>query len=73
MADEACPAGGGHEKRPADLLCRRCWYVLPDSLKQAYLDARRAVKASKSRSAIDALRDAKRSILDSIAPKGNPS
>jgi hypothetical protein len=69
----ACPARCGHEKRPTDLLCRRCWYVLPDNLKQAYRDARDAAKASKSRGAIDALLDAKKNILDSFAPKGDPS
>lgn len=68
-----CPAQCGREKRSTDLLCRRCWYILPDNLKQAYLDARNAVKATKSRSAIDALKDAKSNILESVAPKGNPS
>ena len=68
----ACPAGCGHEKRSADLLCRRCWYVLPDNLKQAYLDARDAVKATKSRGAIDVLKDAKNNILEFVTPKGDP-
>lgn len=72
-SDRDCPAGCGREKRTTDLLCRRCWYILPDNLKQAYRDARDAVKASKSRSAIDALTDAKTNILDSAVPKGNPS
>ena len=73
MADDACPAGCGREKRAGDLLCRRCWYILPNNLKQAYLDARNAVKASKSRSAIDALKGAKSNILNSVAPKGDLS
>jgi hypothetical protein len=68
----ACPARCGREKRGADLLCRRRWYSMPDDPKQAYLDARDAVKASKSRSAIDAPMDTKSNILESGAPKGDP-
>lgn len=72
-SDRDCPARGGREKRAADLLCRRCWYILPNDLKQAYHDARRAVNVSKSRGAIDALKDARQNILDSATPKGNSS
>ena len=53
------------------MLRRRYWYILPNSLKQAYLDARDGVKASKPRSAIDALKGAKSNILNSVAPKGD--
>lgn len=56
-----------------NLVCRRDWYVLPDHLKQAYLDARKALETERSRRTIDALKTAKKNILDSINPGRNPS
>ena len=69
--ETSCPAGCGREKRPADLLCRRCWYILPATLKQDYLAAREALQVSKTRSAIEALKVAKQNILNSVVPRGN--
>jgi hypothetical protein len=44
-----------------------------DDLKQAYRAAREALKRSRTASNIELLRRAKKNILDSIAPKRNPS
>lgn len=71
--DRECPAGCGHEKRPTDLLCRRCWYAAPTVLKNEYLSSRAALERDRSRSAIDAVMAAKAKILDSVTPKGNRS
>jgi len=68
VADDACPAGCGRQKRIGDLLYRRCWYVLPEILKQEYRAAREALNASRSRSAINAVKAAKRNILESVTP-----
>lgn len=73
MADAArCPTPRcDRDKRPGDLLCRRCWYVLPDSLKQPYRAARAALDASRTRDNAAAVLAAKKKILDSIHPQNN--
>lgn len=74
MGDRSCPARGcGRDKRITDLLCRRCWYVLPDSLKQPYQAARAALEASRTRGNAAAVLAAKKNILDSFNTEGNPS
>lgn len=72
--DHVCPiAHCGREKRTRDVVCRRCWYVVPDDLKQSYRDALTALRASKNSRNIQAILVAKVRILESINPKGNPS
>ena len=55
------------------LVCRRCWYVVDDDLKQAYRAAREALKHSRTASNIELLVAAKKNILDSINPRGTSS
>jgi hypothetical protein len=63
-----CPARCGREKRSGDLLCRRCWYIVPDDLKSAYITARNALRADRSRRNAEALLAARRCAIQSANP-----
>lgn len=54
--------------RRGSLVCRRCWSVPDDDLKQAYRAAREALRHDKTVRNIDALLIAKQRILDSVNP-----
>lgn len=72
--DRTCPTPHcGRDKRTGDLLCRRCWYVLPDNLKQPYQAARTALDASRTRDNAAAVLAAKKNILESIRSEGPAS
>lgn len=70
MADDACPTSHcGRPMRRGSLVCRRCWSVPDDDLKQAYLAAREVLRHDKTVRNIDLLLEAKQRILDSITPR----
>lgn len=69
-----CPAT--HCARPmraGDVVCHRCWYVVPDDLKQGYRAALTQYKTNRTGWNAQALLVAKRRIIDSLNPKGIPS
>lgn len=69
-----CPAT--HCDRPmrrGDVVCHRCWYVLPDGLKRDYRVALAALKASRSGRNMQAILVARKNIIDSLNPTRNPS
>lgn len=65
-----CPTRDcGRPMRAGDLVCHRCWYVVPDDLRKAYLAALAAFKQGRAARHVPALLAAQKAAIDSVSPE----